>query len=235
MRPTQPAPLARLLGDLAFEIQDSADKQTTLEAIVQSAVTLVQGAQHAGISLIEGRRVTAEVPTDALVTELDEAQTRLNEGPCLTALREHHTVHIDDMSTEMRWPRFSALAWRRGARSMLAFQLFVRSKNLGALNLYGDRPGAFTDESFFVGEVLAQHASVALMGATTESQLQSAVASRDLIGQAKGLLMHRNDLDGLQAFSLLLKASQDTNMKLVDVARWLVTEHEARLRPVKQN
>jgi ANTAR domain-containing protein/GAF domain-containing protein len=225
----KPADLAHLLGALAVKIQDQPDKHATLKAIVDSAVALVPGARWAGISLIDGRRVRAEVPSDELVAELDEAQSTLDEGPCLSALREMRTVHVDDMAEETRWPRFSELALRRGARSMLAFQLFVRRGNLGALNLYGDRAGAFTDESLFIGELLAQHASVALMGATTESQLRSAVASRDLIGQAKGLLMLRNDIDGVQAFRLLLEASQDTNMKLVDVAAWLVEQHESRL------
>jgi GAF domain-containing protein len=222
--------LAQLLGDLAVEIQDQTDRRTTLRVIVEAAVVMVPGARWAGVSLIEGRHVRAEAPSDAIVAALDEAQIMLNEGPCLSALREHHTVHVEDMATETRWPRFAEVALVRGALSLLSFQLFVHSRNLGALNLYGDHAGAFTEESFSIGELLAQHASVALMGATTEAQLMSAVASRDLIGQAKGLLMHRNNLDGLQAFELLLKASQDTNMKLVDVAAWLVDEHESRLK-----
>jgi GAF domain-containing protein len=226
----QPSDLAQLLGDLAIRIQDQADKQATLHAIVHGAVATVPGARWAGVSLIDGRRVRAEVPTDALVAELDQAQTELDEGPCLSALREKRTFHIEDMVSETRWPRFTELALRRGARSLLAFQLFVHSRNLGALNLYGDRAGGFTEESFVIGELFAQHASVALMGATTESQLRSAIASRDLIGQAKGLLMLRNDLDGLQAFHLLLRASQDTNMKLVEVAAGVVEEHETRVR-----
>jgi GAF domain-containing protein len=226
----QSVDLARLLGDLAVQIQGQRDKQATLHAIVNGAVATVPGASAAGISLIYGRRVRAEAPSDALVSELDEAQTELDEGPCLSALREQRTVHVEDMATETRWPRFSELALRRGARSLLAFQLFVGSRNLGALNLYGDRAGAFSEESFVIGQLFAQHASVALMGATTESQLKSAVASRDLIGQAKGLLMHRNNLDAQQAFQLMLQASQDTNMRLVDVAAWLVEEHESQLR-----
>jgi hypothetical protein len=127
--------LAQLLGDLAIQIQAQSDKQATLHAIVAGAVSIVPGARWAGVSLIEGRRVCAEVPTDALVAELDEAQTALDERPCLSTLREHRTVRIDDMATETRWPRFTQLALRRGARSLLSFQLFVRARNLGALNL----------------------------------------------------------------------------------------------------
>ena len=58
--------------------------------------------------------------------------------------------------------------------------------------------------------------------------MQSALASRDIIGQAKGILTHRDNLTGLQAFAALTRASQETNVKLVTVARWLVNEHESK-------
>ena len=109
---------------------------------------------------------------------------------------------------------------------MLSFRLFVTSGGLGALNLYGAAPDAFTDESITTGEILAQHAAVAFAGATAEQHFAAALASRDVIGQAKGILMHRDNLTGLQAFAALTKASQQTNIKLVDVARTLVADHE---------
>jgi GAF domain-containing protein len=140
-------------------------------------------------------------------------------------------VRIDDMSTETRWPEFNRQAKELGVHSLLSFQLFVRSKNLGALNLYAGEPGVFTDDSVEVGTILAQHAALAMAGATAENHFQSALASRDLIGQAKDILMVRNNLTGLQAFTMLTRASQETNLKLVDVARWLVAEHEDRLPP----
>jgi hypothetical protein len=108
--------------------------------------------------------------------------------------------------------------------------MFVRTENLGALNLYGDAAGAFTDESLLVGGALAQHAAVAMVGATAVSQLKSALASRDLIGQAEGVLMQRNNLTGLQAVEALTRASQTTQMTLVDVARWVVEYHEELMR-----
>jgi putative methionine-R-sulfoxide reductase with GAF domain len=150
---------------VAIELQAQPDTATTLRGIVDAAVDVVPGARWAGISLIQGRRVQSEVPTDPIVAELDQLQTELGEGPCMTALREHHTVQIEDMSTETRWPRFVRRATVLGVRSMLSFQLFVRSENLGALNLHGDAAGVFTDESLFVGGVLAQHAAVAMVGA----------------------------------------------------------------------
>ena len=112
---------------------------------------------------------------------------------------------------------------------MLAFQLFVHSGTLGALNLYSGETNVFDEDSHLMGLVLAQHASVALAGANAESQFHRALDSRDVIGQAKGLLMQRNGVTGLHAFKMLVKASQDTSTKLVDVARWLVEMHEKGL------
>ncbi|ORX06995.1 GAF and ANTAR domain-containing protein [Mycolicibacillus trivialis] len=222
--------LASLLGDLAVEMQGQTDPEATLKVIVEGAIALVPGARWAGISLNRRGRIESRMPSNVLVGELDEAQANLGEGPCINAVREHHTVVIDDMSTETRWPRFARLALERGVRSVAAFQLFAREENLGAMNLYGTEPGVFDRESIMVGEVLAQHAAAALAGAMSESQLQSALVNRDLIGQAKGILMHREGLTGLQAFQLLLRTSQNANIKLVEIARWVVEQHENKLR-----
>ena len=221
--------LAEVFGDLAVEMQAQKGSSDTLQSIVEAAPKVVPGARWAGISLVQGTKIVSEVPTSRSVAELDQLQSDLNQGPCLTALREYHTVHIDDMRTETRWPDFGREAQQRGMRSMLSFQLFVRSENLGALNLYSDEPGAFSEDSFLIGEILAQHAAVAMMGAAAETQFENALATRDVIGQAKGMLMQRDNLTGLQAFSLLTRASQQTNIKLSDVARWLVNEHESKL------
>jgi putative methionine-R-sulfoxide reductase with GAF domain len=94
--------LAQVLGDLAIELQAQKSTSDTLQSIVEAAPHIVPGARWAGISFIQGRKVVAQVPTSHLVAELDELQAGLDEGPCLTALRQHHTVHIDDVRTETR-------------------------------------------------------------------------------------------------------------------------------------
>jgi GAF domain-containing protein len=221
--------LIQLFGDLSIELQAQKGIHDTLHSIVEAATHVVPGARWAGISLVEGNNVGSQTPTSPVVAELDQLQSHLNDGPCLTALREHHTVHIDDMSTETRWPRYAREAQQRGILSTLSFQLFVRDANLGALNLYADAPDAFSEESIVLGEVLAQHAAVAMVGVAAESQFALALATRDIIGQAKGILMHWMNLTGVQAFSLLTRASQRSNTKLVDVARQLVDRHESKL------
>lgn len=220
--------VAQSLGDLAVKMQAEQGSEATLHAIVAAAADVVPGARGAGISLIQGREVVAVVPTDPIVAKLDELQSELGEGPCITALRKHHTVHIADMSTETRWPRFCRQSLDLGVGSLLSFQLFVRSENLGALNLYAGEAGVFSHDSKEIGTILAQHAAVAMVGAANLDQFRAALASRDIIGQAKGILMERLNLDADKAFALLLRASQDTNTKLVDVAALVVTDRGPR-------
>lgn len=191
-------PLARTLGDLAVQMQAQKSTAGTLRAIVDAAAHLVPGARWAGISRIRGRQVVAVVPTDPIVAKLDELQSELRDGPCLTALREHHTVQIADMSADTRWPQFARQATELGVHSLLSSQLFVRGENLGSLNLYGGEASVFSEDSVESGTILAQHAAVALAGATAENHFHAALGSRDVIGQAKGILMHRDNLTGLQ-------------------------------------
>jgi len=145
---------------------------------------------------------------------MDELQTELDDGPCLTAIWEQETVHIPDMATESRWPRFAAAAAQAGVGAMLCFQLFVHGDTLGALNLYSPTAGAFTEDSETIGLVFATHAAVALAAAQQEHQLTTALASRDIIGQAKGIVMERFYLDTTRAFALIARLSPHENIKL---------------------
>jgi GAF domain-containing protein len=221
--------LAEALGDFAVEMQAQPGTDATLKIIVAAAVALLPEASWAGISLIENRQVRPAVPTDEIAETLDKLQTDLGEGPMFDALYEHPTVHIPDLTQETRWPRFVADATGRGVRCMLSLRLYTSSRSLGALNVYGSEPGVFSEESINTAEILAQHAAVGVAGAAAQEQFQAALASRDLIGQAKGILMQRDGLTGLQAFATLTSASQQTNIKLIDVARWLINEHESKL------
>jgi len=105
-----------------------------------------------------------------------------------------------------------------GVGSMLCFQLFVHGDTLGALNLYSPEAGAFTEEPETSGRVFATHAAVALAAAQHEQQLHAALANRDIIGQAKGIVMERFHLDADRAFTLIARLSQEENIKLHEIA-----------------
>lgn len=206
------------------------DVEATLKTIIGAIADLIPEASWAGVSVVERRgAVRPAFPADSIAEKLDHLQAELGEGPLFDALAAQPTVHLPDLAIESRWPRFVEAATRLGVRCMLSFRLHVGSSNVGVLNVYGPAAGVFSPESITTGEVLAQHAAVALASALTEERLHQALGNRDVIGQAKGILMQRDSLSGLQAFATLARASQETNIKLATVARWLVDEHEKRL------
>ena len=133
-----PRSLVVAMSELARTLQrDHASAHDTLHAVTTAAVQAVPGVNNATISLVLGRTIVqAKAATDVGAHRLDELQAELEDGPCLTAIWEQETVHIPDMATEDRWPRFAAAATEAGVGAMLCFQLFVHGDNLGALNLY---------------------------------------------------------------------------------------------------
>jgi AmiR/NasT family two-component response regulator len=106
----------------------------------------------------------------------------------------------------------------------MSFQLFIAGQTMGALNVYAEQPNSFTDESRNIGLVFAAHSSVAWNSARREEQFKQALASRDIIGQAKGMIMERYGVDAVQAFELLRKLSQDSNVPLIQIANELVAK-----------
>lgn len=195
----------------------------TVSLIVSAAVGTVPGAEHAGVTLLGADgAITSQAVSDETVRTVDQLQATYREGPCVTALWDEHTVSVDDVAAEAtRWPQFGPAAAEAGIGSMLSFQLFARENSLGALNLYASRPGNFTADSRTLGGLFAMHAAAALGQAQHVGQLHQALATRDVIGQAKGKLMERFGIDADQAFALLVRSSQQTNLKLVAVAHWL--------------
>jgi transcriptional regulator with GAF, ATPase, and Fis domain len=215
--------LATQLSELARVLQQEEHSEATLERVVQAAVTLIPGAEEGSISVVTGRsHVESQAPSSDLSRRLDALQAETGQGPCLDAAFEQRTVRVSDMSTEHRWPDFAARANEAGVGSMLAFQLYVDGDTLGALNLYAKQPNAFDDESEHVGLLFAAHAAVAYAAVHHQDNLRQAMETRDLIGQAKGILMERYKLTGEQAFELLVQASQTTHSKLREVADELV-------------
>lgn len=224
--------LAEKFGELARQLQDEKDVENTLSAIAHAATGTVPGAEHASISSVRRRReVHTRASTSELAEQVDQAQYDTGQGPCLHTLYVQRSVRLSDMKTDQRWPDFAARASDLGVASMLAVQLYVAGENLGALNLHSSRASAFDDESEQVALLFAAHAAVALAEAETVDHLQTAVLSRDLIGQAKGILMERYKITGQEAFRLLVTASQTTNIKLIEIARFLVETGELTTGP----
>ena len=215
--------LAKDFGDLARSLEEHDDSDVMLAEIIAAAVAMVPGVDEGSVSVVTGRRnIGSHAPTGDLPAQVDALQEETQQGPCLDSAYEQLTVRVDDMASETRWPEFARRASQAGAASMLSLQLYVEGDNLGALNLYSRTPHAFDDESEQVGLLFASHAAVAYAGVRKEAQLAQAVASRDLIGQAKGILMERYKISPERAFLVLTRISQGSNRKLNDIAAELV-------------
>ena len=212
--------LGDVLSRVARELQEEhGDVEATLQSITRAAVDTVPGADECGVSYVVRRReVEPRAWTSDLPRTLDALQGQLGQGPCLDAIWDQRVVAVPDVARDGRWPEFARQASGLGVGSLLCFQLFVEGDNLGALNLYARRAGAFDAESTDVGQLFAAHAAVALAGAEHEANLRAGLDHRDLIGQAKGILMERYKVTAVQAFDLLVRTSSLTNRKLRDVA-----------------
>jgi hypothetical protein len=222
-----------LVASLRTAAQDLAqrrsvrDLEQTLEQIVASAVTTVPAVDAGSISITEHGRIETRHPTSESIRKLDEKQSELNEGPCITAIEdppETGTVVAQDLARADadRWPRFAPYAAEAGYRALMSTQLSVDGGVRAALNLYSAEPDAFDDEAQTLAGLFGIQAAMLLYGANTAVHLQRAVDSRDLIGQAKGLLRERFKVDDEGAFQMLVTSSQETNMKLTAVAQWLL-------------
>jgi hypothetical protein len=224
--------LRRAARDLTAK-RSIRDLDRTLSEIVQAAVSTVPGADAGGISMTSGGEITSRNPTGAGVTKLDRLQSELREGPCIAAMEDppdDGTVVVTDLAggDASRWPHFAPHAVDAGYRSMLSCELTASSRLRAALNLYAAEPEAFDAEARLTAALFAVQAAVLLYGSEQAQYLQRAVDSRDLIGQAKGILVERFGVGSDEAFQMLVKSSQDTNMKLVDVASWLLDETVTR-------
>lgn len=209
---------------MARSLLAQEDVQHTLQRIVDLAVETIDGCDHAGISFLKGRTGSTPASSDGVPPRVDAIQYETGEGPGLDAIRYHEVYRIGDLGTERRWPEFSGRARREtGVTSMLSVRLFVEGDTLGALNLYSKVRDAFDDRAQAAGLVFAAHAAIAMATSVHDEQMDEALQSRDVIGQAKGMLMAREGVDADEAFAMLRRASQRLNVKLREVATRIVS------------
>lgn len=210
------------------------DLQVTLAQIVEAAVDTVPGAVAGGVSMTENGGVGSEAPSSEDIAKLDRLQSELNEGPCISAVLDPPATGIvlaEDLASDgdaSRWPRFAPAAVAAGYRSLMSTQLSADGGRRAALNLYAHDPGAFDVQAQLTAGLFGVQAALLLYGADHAAALNRALETRDVIGQAKGILVERFTVSDDEAFQMLVSSSQDTNVKLVDVARFLTGEAAAR-------
>lgn len=219
------------LAQVAVELFAAGTVAGTLERVVQLAAATVGGCDSAGILVLEGDHLAVAAASSTLARRLDEAQIATNEGPCIDAALGGTTTYVADLADDDRWPAFAPTAVHAGVRSVLAYSLAGRRPS--ALNLYAELPAAFGAFDRAQGQLYATLARLAVDSATERAagesvaaNLTEALRTRELIGQAQGILMERERITADQAFDVLRRASQHLNVKLREVAETLVRTGE---------
>lgn len=219
MTETSSHALAQRMAELARTVASPRRVEDVLSDVTEEVMDLIPGVDAAGVLFVgtQGRFESA-AGTSELPHRLDELQMKYRQGPCLEAALDSLIVRTDDFRTEQRWPLYSAAAAELGVLSGLSFKLYTSARTAGALNLFALKPNAFDADAETIGAVFAAHAAAAIMASRENEQLQSALSTRDRIGQAKGIIMERYDVDDVTAFEMLRRLSQDSNTKLAEVA-----------------
>jgi len=223
--------------DLAGEFKDLQDALLHTESVEQFlremaalAVRLVDGDLSCGMTMRSNGRPVTVACSDPVAARVDEVQYALDDGPCLHAMRSGRPVRIEDTADKARWPDFEAQAESHGVRSCLALPLSADGRPVGALNLYARTASVFGPEEARRAENFAENASGALKlairlasHAALIEQLRSSLVSRTVINQALGIVMAREHCTQARAFAILRSASQNSNVKLRDIASAIVT------------
>ncbi|SDP28702.1 GAF domain-containing protein [Nakamurella panacisegetis] len=226
-----PGAFGAALAELALTIKRQGagtdDDGKALAVIAEGAVSAIGGAQHAAVVVLtaagqlEAPAAHGDLP--ALILQL---QNEIGEGPTLDAVTQTGQIVLRDVHTDTRWPAFTAGARQWGVRSILCTPLAVQDEVFGSLSLLSTQPDAFDSESAVLAAVFAAHATLALSGVRQVRHLNAKADSRDIIGQAKGILMERHKLTSAQAFQTLIRLSQNHNIKLRALCEQLTSTSE---------
>src|SRR5580704_4783937 len=216
------------------ELQDALLNTESIEQFLHEmavlAARLVGGDMSCGMTMQPNGRPVTVACSDPVAAQVDEVQYELDYGPCLHAMRDGHVVRIEDTATKTHWPEFEGRAASHGIRSCLALPLSADGRPVGALNLYAREVSAFGAAEARRARDFAENASGALMlamrlasYAALVEQLRSSLASRAVIDQALGVVMARERCNQARGFAILRSASQNSNVKLRDIASAIIT------------
>jgi hypothetical protein len=204
--------------------QPDVSVDQTLDVLARAARESIPGFDLAGISTVDSDgTATTRAISDPLVMKFDELQYSLNEGPCLDALGSPHVVSVPRIRHEQRWPRYVPEVVQLGLRSQMAVKLSIDGNGtLGGINLYSTICDDIDPEAEHIAELFALHAATVLGAVTQIHHLNQAMHTRKVIGQAIGVLMERYGLHEDNAFHFLVRASQNDNIKVRDIAQGIV-------------
>jgi hypothetical protein len=224
--------LAVAFAEIARYLYEADNFEDVLTRIIETAVSTVSGCDMASITVREGAETFRTLAsTHSTAIAVDETQYEVEEGPCLDAV-EAAIVHTPSFP-DPRWPTLARRPVESGVEAIVSYRLAAPGRIAenfvaGSLNAYAGIPQAFDDEAQEIGLILAAHASVGMRAVREREafeqlgrQLHEALSSRDVIGQAKGILMERLRITPEDAFDTLRRSSQRLNVKLREIAEKL--------------
>lgn len=221
--------LADVFVEMADTLVDDFDVIEFLHVMTERCVQLL-GVSAAGLLLTDGQDTLQVVAASSERTRLLELfQLQADQGPCVECFRTGQPVSVADLPSAGRWPRFAAAAAEVGFAAVHAVPMRLRTEVIGALNFFDTKPGAVDAGKLRVGQALADVATIGLLqqraihrrDVLTE-QLQTALNSRVLIEQAKGVLAERLHVDVADAFTVLRNGARSHNRRLSELAQAIV-------------
>lgn len=216
-----------VLAGLVRQLAGAPSVDEQLRHALEIAVEAVPGCEQAGVTIVRPKQgIESPASLGELAVHCDRLQEELGEGPCISSIAGEVTIRVDDVAGDGRWPRFAAAAAEVGVRSMLSCQLATPRDRLGALNLYSTRIQSFPQGVEHLANAYATHVGILLAATEKEHNLQIALRTREVIGQAMGILMERHRVTATQAFDLMVHTSQRTHVKLRALAEELVRTGE---------
>lgn len=215
-------PHSRVAALLAEALADCATFEDAVDRLVEFAVQDL-GTVHGGITRINARRKLETIgASHPDVLEADRRQYKLGEGPCVDAALSAKSLTSSNLTDDERWPRWGPEAASLGFHSIISVGLHARGEQIGSINLYGAERCAFNGDDLDTLKLIAVQAAPTLVFTRREQSLTKAIENRTLIGQAQGILMGRYGIDSDQAFAVLRRHSQDSNIRLHEIAQQIV-------------
>jgi transcriptional regulator with GAF, ATPase, and Fis domain len=225
---------AAVFARLSAELLATRDESVTVHTLVERSLTLAPEIDHASLTIAERKRARTLAATSIVASQCDALQYELREGPCIEALSDNEWYRSGDIASDPRWPRWGPRAAAQGVGSLLAVRLTVGEVAIGALNLYSERRDGFNEsDTLDLVFLYALHAAGSLAAVKEISGLQLAMQHRHTIGVAQGILVQRYGISVERAFDILRRYSSTRNVKLRDIAAYVVEHHHLPDTPVE--
>ena len=238
-------PVGRIDGRVN-SLEDLRLEGQTLDRLIGTigrlAVESLSGWDAAATSLATGDEVATYGATDDRVNPVDQAQYDAGKGPCVDALNSGESQYFDGNTVPARWRQFAKVASDHQVYSVLSLPLKLGGESVGAINLYSSERDALRPGHREEGSLFAAQAAITVANArdfidkeAQVAQLEEALQTRTMIGQATGLVMAQEGLSSDEAFQKLVKVSQKANIKLREIAQDYIETWSENMQPPGEN